>query len=194
MVMMTTGMMTTMMSHLPSVIYLISVGFLTPVTESGDHKWVCSLNLSSSAVRPSFINLAGTMAWVQKQINQGVDPRDVLQKLGNLSSHIPVSLDDTTLWKIIVSVLSEPPRREKLSHVNTMTDVVKLLKEAKNIIVLTGAGVILDYIINDMGSNFKHCHFLGVSFLWNTRFPQSRRNLLPVGYGFPRSSGPPGHV
>lgn len=81
------------------------------------------------------------MAWVQKQINQGIDPRDVLQKLGNLSSHIPVSLDDTTLWKIIVSVLSEPPRREKLSHVNTMPDVVKLLKEAKNIIVLTGAGV-----------------------------------------------------
>jgi hypothetical protein len=137
-------MMTTMMCHLPSVIYLISVGFLTPVTESGDHKWVCSLNFLECFLTNIF-NLAGTMAWVQKQINQGVDPRDVLQKLGNLSSHIPVSLDDTTLWKIIVSVLSEPPRREKLSHVNTMTDVVKLLKEAKNIIVLTGAGVILDY-------------------------------------------------
>jgi NAD+-dependent protein deacetylase sirtuin 1 len=93
------------------------------------------------------------MAWVQKQINQGVDPRDVLQKLGNLSSHIPVSLDDTTLWKIIVSVLSEPPRREKLSHVNTMTDVVKLLKEAKNIIVLTGAGVIT-LIITNLGKDF----------------------------------------
>jgi len=142
MVMMTTVMMTMMMCRLPSVIYLISVGFLTPVTESGDHKWVCSLNSSSCIFLQKILNSAGTMAWVQKQINQGVDPRDVLQKLGNLSSHIPVSLDDTTLWKIIVSVLSEPPRREKLSHVNTMTDVVKLLKEAKNIIVLTGAGVI----------------------------------------------------
>jgi len=81
------------------------------------------------------------MAWVQKQINQGIDPREVLQKMGNILSHIPVSLDDTTLWKIIVSVLSEPPRREKLGYINTVTDVVRLMKEAKNIIVLTGAGV-----------------------------------------------------
>lgn len=132
------------MYHLPSVIYLISVGFLMPVTKSGDHRWVCSIEMLLVSIKLHSVHLlAGTMAWVQKQINQGIDPRDVLQKLGNLSSHIPVSLDDTTLWKIIVSVLSEPPRREKLSHVNTMPDVVKLLKEAKNIIVLTGAGVIL---------------------------------------------------
>ena len=38
-------------------------------------------------------------------------------------------------------MLSEPPRREKLRHVNTLCDVVRLIRGASNVIVLTGAGV-----------------------------------------------------
>lgn len=53
-------------------------------------------------VKLSFIYLysAGPMSWVQRQMQLGVDPRDVLAKLGNLSNHIPITLDDTTLWKV----------------------------------------------------------------------------------------------
>ena len=38
-------------------------------------------------------------------------------------------------------MLSEPPRRTKLTHINTLADVVRLINTSKKIIVLTGAGV-----------------------------------------------------
>ena len=40
-----------------------------------------------------------------------------------------------------VNILSEPPRREKLPHVNNLEDVVGLIKNSKKIVVLTGAGI-----------------------------------------------------
>lgn len=48
--------------------------------------------------------------------------------------------------------MSEPPKRQKLSHVNTMADVVELIKNCKNIIVLTGAGVSVSCGIPDFRS------------------------------------------
>ncbi len=38
--------------------------------------------------------------------------------------------------------MSEPPRRERLRHINSITDAVRLLRSCKKILVLTGAGVI----------------------------------------------------
>ncbi|KAF4532265.1 hypothetical protein B566_EDAN016447 [Ephemera danica] len=96
--------------------------------------------------------VVGPMSWVQRQMQMGTNPRDVLAKLGNLSNHIPCTLDDTTLWKIIVSVLSEPPRREKLRHVNTLLDIVRLLRGAQKILILTGAGVSVSCGIPDFRS------------------------------------------
>lgn len=57
------------------------------------------------------------------------------------SSFKPPNLDKTTLWKIIIDILTEPSPRQKLDHFNTLDDVVELLKGSKNIVVLTGAGV-----------------------------------------------------
>lgn len=45
------------------------------------------------------------------------------------------------LYKIIVSMLSEPPRRPRLRHINSFNDVIHLLNTCNKIIVLTGAGV-----------------------------------------------------
>ena len=53
----------------------------------------------------------------------------------------PPNIDKSTLWKIIVDILTEPTPRQKLDHINSLDDVVELLRGSKNIIVLTGAGV-----------------------------------------------------
>lgn len=51
-----------------------------------------------------------------------------------------------------MNMMSEPPRRSKLSHINTITNVVQLIKNSKNIIVLTGAGVSVSCGIPDFRS------------------------------------------
>ena len=53
----------------------------------------------------------------------------------------PSSVDKAILWKIIIDILTEPTPRQKLDHINSLDDVVELLRGSKNIVVLTGAGV-----------------------------------------------------
>ncbi|XP_071439884.1 NAD-dependent protein deacetylase sirtuin-1 [Hetaerina americana] len=96
--------------------------------------------------------IAGPMGWVQRQMVMGADPRELLSQLVVDGSEIPHQFDDVTLWKIIVNILSEPPRREKLRHINSLTDVVRLLRGARNVIVLTGAGVSVSCGIPDFRS------------------------------------------
>ncbi|XP_012276625.1 NAD-dependent protein deacetylase sirtuin-1 isoform X2 [Orussus abietinus] len=91
-------------------------------------------------------------SWIQKQMLTGADPRDLLHHLLMDSTQIPDQVDDLSLWKIVVNMMSEPPRRQKLRHVNTLTDVVRLIKNSKKIIVLTGAGVSVSCGIPDFRS------------------------------------------
>ncbi|XP_076296180.1 sirtuin 1 isoform X2 [Lasioglossum baleicum] len=91
-------------------------------------------------------------SWVQKQMLIGADPRDLLHHILMDSTQIPEQVDDLTLWKIIINVMSEPPRRQKLRHVNTLSDVVRLIRNSKRIIVLTGAGVSVSCGIPDFRS------------------------------------------
>ena len=58
--------------------------------------------------------------------------------LGDVDAVIPDHLDQVTLWKIILNMVSEPPRRKKLTNVNTLQDVVELIRNSKKIIILTG--------------------------------------------------------
>lgn len=83
------------------------------------------------------------MGWVHRQMSVGADPRALLERLLPDGAVIPASLDRLTLWKVLISMLSEeePPRRTKLAHVNTLDDVVHLLRTCKRVLVLTGAGV-----------------------------------------------------
>ncbi|PNF42289.1 hypothetical protein B7P43_G05536 [Cryptotermes secundus] len=96
--------------------------------------------------------MAGPVSWVQRQMIIGVNPRSLLNQLVTDGTQIPQQIDDLTLWKIIMNMMSEPPRRQKLNHVNTLVDVVRLLKGAKKIIVLTGAGVSVSCGIPDFRS------------------------------------------
>lgn len=96
--------------------------------------------------------IAGPISWVQRQMQMGANPREVLMELVPLGTHIPEHLDEFMLWKIIVNMLSEPPCRRKLAHVNTLDDVVQLFRTSKRIIVLTGAGVSVSCGIPDFRS------------------------------------------
>lgn len=108
-------------------------------------------DLSGAEWKPSS---EGPMGWVQRQMNLGADPRALLERLLPEGALIPLSLDRLTLWKILVSVLSEeePPRRTKLPHVNSLDDVVRLLRSCTRILVLTGAGVSVSCGIPDFRS------------------------------------------
>lgn len=57
------------------------------------------------------------------------------------NASIPEEFDDIFLWKLVVSMVTEPPPRKKLTQYNTIDDAVELLKTCNKIMVLTGAGV-----------------------------------------------------
>lgn len=72
---------------------------------------------------------------------RGMNPRNLLQEMISTDAEIPEGLDQLTLWKIILNMLSEPPRRKKLDGVNTIGNVVELIRTRRKIVILTGAGV-----------------------------------------------------
>lgn len=83
---------------------------------------------------------------------KGADPRVLLQEMISSDAVIPADLDQITLWKIILNLLTEPPKRKKLELVNTIENVVELIRNCKNVIVLTGAGVSVSCGIPDFRS------------------------------------------
>merc|ERR1712066_956268 len=105
-------------------------------------------DLSGSDWKP----MAGPFSWVQRQMMSGADPRELLKDMISCDTVIPDHLDSLTLWKIILNMVAEPPRRKKLGHVNTLRDVVDLIKTSRKIIVLTGAGVSVSCGIPDFRS------------------------------------------
>ncbi|XP_031556381.1 NAD-dependent protein deacetylase sirtuin-1-like, partial [Actinia tenebrosa] len=87
--------------------------------------------------------IAGPMGWVQRQMTLGINPREILSYMIP-HAKVPTEIEDShsTLWKIIISLLTSPTPRQKLDYVNTLDDVVSLVNSCKNIVVLTGAGEI----------------------------------------------------
>ncbi|XP_052789068.1 NAD-dependent protein deacetylase sirtuin-1-like [Mya arenaria] len=93
----------------------------------------------------------GSISWVYRCMSDGMDPRVLLRQLMPDGSSVP-DFDDMFLWKLVVSMVTEPPPRKKLEDYNTLEDAVKLLKTCSKIMVLTGAGVSVSCGIPDFRS------------------------------------------
>ncbi|KAL8624270.1 hypothetical protein ACOMHN_033993 [Nucella lapillus] len=100
-----------------------------------------------------WLPVAGPIAWVQRQMNLGTDPKDIVQFYLGEDFEMPPDVNQLGLWQIVISLLLETTvQRTKLSDVNTLSDVVDLLKKCQNIVVLTGAGVSVSCGIPDFRS------------------------------------------
>lgn len=97
-------------------------------------------------------DMSGKLAWLNKAMARGEDPRKLLLDILPGGTSIPDNIDTMTLWKVLFNLLSEPPKREKLTNVNTIEDCVSLIRSSSNIIVLTGAGVSVSCGIPDFRS------------------------------------------
>jgi len=97
-------------------------------------------------------NMKGKVGWLARAMQRGTDPRDIATNIFQSDASILNQMDDMTIWQILFKMFTEPPRREKLKHFNTIEDIVGHIKEAKNILVLTGAGVSVSCGIPDFRS------------------------------------------
>ncbi|XP_016343380.1 NAD-dependent protein deacetylase sirtuin-1-like [Sinocyclocheilus anshuiensis] len=124
-------------------------GFTSPdLLRDDDDDDDCSSHASSSDWTPQ--PQIGSYRFIQQHVMRGTDPRAILKDLLP-ETVLPPDLDDMTLWQIIINI-SEPPKRKKRKDVNTLEDVIRLLKERKKTLVLTGAGVSVSCGIPDFRS------------------------------------------
>ena len=108
----------------------------------------CLSGMSGAEWKP----LSGPIKWIQQQISSGdFSPRQLLEQLLP-DQEISSECDRMTLFRFLVSMLSQPPLRKRLPDVTSLTDVVDLISRSKKIIVLTGAGVSVSCGIPDFRS------------------------------------------
>lgn len=114
------------------------------------------------------------------QIASGVNPRDCLSRIFQNSprSSIPKNISDNDLWRVIAAILSDPPRRHRLPHMQTIENTCETIMKSRNIIVLTGAGVSVSCGIPDFRSRDGIYERLRVEYP-DMRDPQS---MFDIGY------------
>lgn len=94
------------------------------------------------------------------------------------NTQIPDNISDNELWRIIATILTDPPRRPRLQHINSIEDVCSTITKSKNIIVLTGAGVSVSCGIPDFRSRNGIYERLRVEYP-EMRDPQS---MFDIGF------------
>lgn len=104
----------------------------------------------------SKLNEESFLTWLLHHKHQGYKASQMMDALG-LSLDEDFDVDDEELWSVIMSMgvrLVQPSisARQKLSHVNTFDDVIDVLRNAKKILVLAGAGISVSCGIPDFRS------------------------------------------
>ncbi|XP_013066910.2 NAD-dependent protein deacetylase sirtuin-1-like isoform X2 [Biomphalaria glabrata] len=122
------------------------------ISNEADNDNTSEISDFSDLSQESWQPVQGPIAWVQEQMRKGQSPHKILEDLVPSGTVIPEGLDPIMLWKIIISIVSEPPKRKKLTDINTLDDVLRLLRNSKKIMVLTGAGVSVSCGIPDFRS------------------------------------------
>ena len=105
----------------------------------------CASDLSGEDWKP----ISNHIKWIQMQMEKGTSPKDIVR---HLTGEELSDMDDMSALRFIVRLLSESNVRSKLSHINTIEDVVSLIEKSSKIIVLTGAGVSVSCGIPDFRS------------------------------------------
>jgi NAD+-dependent protein deacetylase sirtuin 1 len=82
-------------------------------------------------------------------MQKGANPREIIKLLLH-NFHIPENMSEAMLWRIISFAVT--PQRERLNNVRTLQEAVQHIRQAKHIIVLTGAGVSVSCGIPDFRS------------------------------------------
>ena len=101
---------------------------------------------------PPALPIVNPVVWVHEQIENGINPMSVLINILPPNVALPEGLSDLTLWRIVIEILSDMPKRTKLPHINTLHDVISLLKSCRNIVVVSGAGISVSCGIPDFRS------------------------------------------
>lgn len=93
--------------------------------------------------------------------------REVLYALGLRVTGLLDALDEESLIPLLnVAINRELTRRQPLADVSTIDDVVRLLKDAKNVVILTGAGISTSLGIPDFRSDqgiYRKLELMGLS-------------------------------
>ncbi|GAB9465293.1 hypothetical protein Gpo141_00002705 [Globisporangium polare] len=115
-----------------------------------------AFSLDQASRDASGITEESFMTWLVEQKNQGIGAGQMLDVLG-LGVSDGVAVDDDELWEAMFSMgirLIQPsiPSRQKLDHVNTLQDVADLLRSAKKVVILAGAGISVSCGIPDFRS------------------------------------------
>ena len=102
-----------------------------------------SITLEEYVAMVKRLKNVGMDAWIEEMVMNGYTHFRILKMFNPKMAHIVEGFGGkNNCLPMVRRVLeAELKKRRKLEHVNTVDDVVELLKKSKNIIVLTGAGV-----------------------------------------------------
>jgi len=123
----------------------------TSTTNDEDDNISMLSGISGSSGKDWKPDMTGNVGWLARAMARGADPREIVSELfqeAGMLNH----MDDNTIWRILFKMFAEPPKREKIKDFNTLEDIAKHIKEASNVLVLTGAGVSVSCGIPDFRS------------------------------------------
>lgn len=110
----------------------------------------CWSDMSEESWKP-----VGPIDWIYQQITQGTNPKTLLSTMLP-NTVIPSHVDPLILWKILFHVLSQPPQRPKLPHINLIEDVINLIQKSSKII---GKLQSLNHLNSRRKKSLKQHHF-----------------------------------